>query len=152
EALAELLEGLLQRGRREDPDRFRPAGTAPVGSSVGGGAAPAADGQHQDPGHGGAQAEGAPHRSSPAGGAPPPGRAGAASITTWVAFTTALATVPGASPSSRAASLLIRDTTRKGPHCSSTCAITRSMTTSVTRPTKRSEERRVGKERETAQP
>src|SRR5699024_5396057 len=108
EALAELLEGLLQGGRREDPDRFRAPGTAPVGSSVGGGAAPAADGQHQDPGHGGAQAEGAPHRSSPAGGAPPPGRAGAASITTWVAFTTALATVPGASPSSRAASLLIR--------------------------------------------
>ena len=51
--------------------------------------------------------------------------------------TTATATEPSSSPSSRTASLLMSETTRCGPHCSSTSAITRSATMSVTRPTKR---------------
>lgn len=54
---------------------------------------------------------------------------------TLVDFTTATATEPGSRPSSRAASLDMSDTTRKGPHCSSTCAITLSIMTSVTMPT-----------------
>ena len=36
-----------------------------------------------------------------------------------------------------AASVLISETTRCGPHCISTCAITRSLTTAVTSPTNR---------------
>ena len=56
---------------------------------------------------------------------------------TSVDFTTATASTPGTSPSSRTASLLISETTRCGPHWISTCAITRSHTTSVTNPTKR---------------
>src|SRR5699024_6876400 len=59
------------------------------------------------------------------------------STTTWVLFTTATARTPGSSPSSRTASVLINETTRCGPHCISTCAITRSATTLVTNPTNR---------------
>src|SRR5699024_4179450 len=118
EHLADLLEGLLEGGGGVDPQRDGLLGAAIVGGT-------SAPGQQK-------------HRSCRGGGEP--GRArhdGSASMTTWVAFTTALATAPGARPSSRAASLLISETTRKGPHCSSTCAITVSMTTSVTRPVKR---------------
>ena len=39
------------------------------------------------------------------------------SMMTVVALTTAVATDPSSRPSSRTASLLISDTTRKGPHC-----------------------------------
>ena len=56
---------------------------------------------------------------------------------TVVAFTTAVATDPGSSPSSRTASVLMRETTRCGPHCSSTCDITVSEMISVTSPTNR---------------
>ncbi|KDN23556.1 hypothetical protein DV20_03460 [Amycolatopsis rifamycinica] len=52
-----------------------------------------------------------------------------------VALTTATASTPGRRPSSRTASVLIRDTTRCAPHCSSTWAITLSAMTSVTSPT-----------------
>src|SRR5699024_10164532 len=93
----------------------------------------AAAGREQDKaGRCGGEAGAVLHRNAPWAGS-----SGSASMTTWVALTTALAILPGSSPSSRAASLLIRDTTRKGPHCSSTWAITVSITTSVTRPTKR---------------
>ena len=56
---------------------------------------------------------------------------------TVVALTTATANRPGSSCISRAASLLISDTTVCGPHCTSTCAITPSAITLVTRPTNR---------------
>ena len=56
---------------------------------------------------------------------------------TVVALTTATASRPGSSRISRAASLLISDTTVCGPHCTSTCAITPSAMTLVTRPTNR---------------
>ncbi len=59
------------------------------------------------------------------------------STITVVDFTTATATDPGSSPRSRTASLLISDTTRKGPHWSSTCAMTSSVLISVTSPTNR---------------
>ena len=54
-----------------------------------------------------------------------------------MALTTAVATEPGSSPNSRTASVLISDTTRCGPHCSSTCDITVSEMISVTSPTNR---------------
>src|SRR5699024_11327532 len=54
-----------------------------------------------------------------------------------VAFTEAVASVPGESSSWRQASADISDTTRSGPHCMLTCAMTPSTTTSVTRPAKR---------------
>src|SRR6185295_19987217 len=57
------------------------------------------------------------------------------STTTFVDLITATASDPGCSPRSLAASLLISDTTRCGPHCISTCAITASVTTEVTSPT-----------------
>src|SRR5262249_16864827 len=63
----------------------------------------------------------------------PPG----VSTTTVVAFTTATASTPGRSPSSRTASALISDTTRCGPLWISTCAMTASVDTSVTKPTNR---------------
>ena len=50
----------------------------------------------------------------------PPG----VSMITVVALTTATATVPGSRPSSVADSLLISETTVKGPHCICTSAIT----------------------------
>src|SRR5258705_979247 len=59
------------------------------------------------------------------------------STITVVALTTATATLPGSRSSSRTASALINETTVKGPHCISTCAITLSVTTLVTSPTKR---------------
>ena len=59
------------------------------------------------------------------------------SIRTFVDLITATASTPGSSPSSRTASLLISDTTRCGPHCISTWAITLSVITSVTSPTSR---------------
>src|SRR5690606_34996442 len=58
---------------------------------------------------------------------PPHGR----SITTFVDLTLAVASTPGSSRSSSAASRLMSDTTRNGPACSSTCAITPSLTTRV---------------------
>src|SRR5664279_1953278 len=63
----------------------------------------------------------------------PPG----VSMITVVALTTATANLPGSSFISRAASLLISDTTVCGPHCISTWAITPSAITLVTRPTNR---------------
>ena len=63
----------------------------------------------------------------------PPG----VSTTTFVDLITATASTPGSSPSSRTASLLISETTRCGPHCISTWAITLSVITSVTSPTRR---------------
>src|SRR5699024_2501797 len=62
---------------------------------------------------------------------------GTVSIETMVAFTEAVASVPGESSSWRQASADISDTTRSGPHCMLTCAMTPSTTTSVTRPAKR---------------
>src|SRR5258705_2946146 len=59
------------------------------------------------------------------------------STITVVALTTATATLPGSRSSSRTASALINETTVKGPHCISTCAITLSVTTLVTSPAKR---------------
>ena len=56
---------------------------------------------------------------------------------TFVDLMAAIATDPSSSPRSRTASLDMSDTTRNGPHWSSTCAITESVRTSVTRPTKR---------------
>ena len=56
---------------------------------------------------------------------------------TVVDLTTATATEPSSSSRSRTASLLISETTRNGPHCSSTWAITSSSLMSVTRPTNR---------------
>ena len=56
---------------------------------------------------------------------------------TVVALTTATASRPGSSCISRAASLLISDTTACGPHCTSTWAITPSAMTLVTSPTNR---------------
>ncbi len=56
---------------------------------------------------------------------------------TVVDLTTATATEPSSSLRSVTASLLIKETTRKGPHWSSTCAITGSIRMSVTRPTNR---------------
>jgi hypothetical protein len=56
---------------------------------------------------------------------------------TWVDFTTATARDPGANSSSRAASVLISETTRCGPHCSSIWVITTSVMTLVTSPTNR---------------
>ena len=56
---------------------------------------------------------------------------------TVVALTTATATLPGSSFNSRAASVLIRETTVCGPHCISTWVITLSLITLVTKPTKR---------------
>jgi hypothetical protein len=50
---------------------------------------------------------------------------------------TATASPPGSRPSSRTASLLINETTRCGPHWTSTYSITRSATTAVTNPTSR---------------
>ncbi|MBM4717809.1 hypothetical protein GS449_02865 [Rhodococcus hoagii] len=50
-----------------------------------------------------------------------------------MAFTTATAMLPGSSFSSVADSALISETTENGPHCISTCAITPSATTRVTR-------------------
>ncbi len=50
---------------------------------------------------------------------------------------TATATDPSSSSRSRTASVLISDTTRNGPHCSSTCDITASDWMPVTRPTNR---------------
>ena len=54
-----------------------------------------------------------------------------------VALTTATARLPGSSFNSRAASVLISETTVCGPHCISTCVITLSLITLVTKPTKR---------------
>src|SRR5690606_17301106 len=62
---------------------------------------------------------------------------GGVSTTTVVALTTAVASEPGSRPSSSAASRLMRETTRNGPHCSSTCAMTPSAVTSVTSPVNR---------------
>ena len=56
---------------------------------------------------------------------------------TVVDLTTATATEPSSSWRSATASLLISETTRNGPHWSSTCAITVSIRMSVTRPTNR---------------
>ena len=53
--------------------------------------------------------------------------------TTFVDFTDATAVTPGSSPSSSAASRLMSETNRNGPACSSTCAMTRSLVTLVTR-------------------
>ena len=53
---------------------------------------------------------------------------------TVVALTTATATLPGSRCRSRTASALISETTVNGPHCISTCAITVSVTTLVTKP------------------
>jgi hypothetical protein len=59
------------------------------------------------------------------------------STVTFVALTEATALTPGTRPSSSAASRLINDTSRNGPACSSTCAITVSFTTLVTMAGKR---------------
>ena len=59
------------------------------------------------------------------------------STTTLVDLTAATATTPGSSPRSSAASRLISDTTRNGPACSSTWAITPSRVTLVTMPRNR---------------
>ena len=59
------------------------------------------------------------------------------SIDTLVDFTAATARTPGSSPSSSAASRLSSETKRCGPAWISTCAITASRTTRVTRPVKR---------------
>ena len=59
------------------------------------------------------------------------------STTTWVDLTEATASTPGSSLSSVAASADINETTRNGPHCRSTWAITVSLTTLVTRPVNR---------------
>jgi hypothetical protein len=56
---------------------------------------------------------------------------------TVVDLTTATATEPSSSPRSWTASVLISETTRKGPHWSSTWDITGSDLMSVTRPTNR---------------
>src|SRR5207248_7264625 len=63
-------------------------------------------------------------------------QASGSSTITLVALTTATARTPGARPSSSAASREIKDTSRYGPACSSTCAMTRSLTTRVTMPWK----------------
>src|SRR5699024_954113 len=62
---------------------------------------------------------------------------GTVSLETMVAFTEAVASVPGESSSWRQASADTSDTPRSGPHCMLTCAMTPSTTTSVTRPAKR---------------
>lgn len=54
----------------------------------------------------------------------------------FVAFASATTIRPTSIPMSSTASVEIRDTTRKGPHCSSTWLITRSETTAVTIPVK----------------
>src|SRR6185312_4442499 len=59
------------------------------------------------------------------------------STMTVVALTTATANEPTCRPRSRTASELISDTTRCGPHCISTWAITVSAVIAVTRPTNR---------------
>ena len=64
-------------------------------------------------------------------------RSAGISTTTCVDLTEATASTPGSSRSSVAASADISDTTRKGPHCKSTCAITESLITRVTKPVKR---------------
>ena len=56
---------------------------------------------------------------------------------TVVDFTTAMATDPSSRARSSTASELINETTRNGPHCISTWAITVSRLMSVTSPTKR---------------
>lgn len=53
---------------------------------------------------------------------------------TVVDLTTAVASTPGASSSSSAASRDISDTIRNGPHAMSTCAITPSFSTDTTTP------------------
>lgn len=53
---------------------------------------------------------------------------------TLVALTEAMATAPTSSPSASTASRDMSDTTRKGPHCSSTWAMTVSASTRVTMP------------------
>src|SRR5207245_3765278 len=58
------------------------------------------------------------------------------STTTLVALIVATARTPGASPSSSAASRVMRETTRWGPAWISTCAVTRSLITRVTIPGK----------------
>src|SRR5699024_483452 len=59
------------------------------------------------------------------------------STITVVALTTAVARAPTSRPRSRTASADINDTTRYGPHCRSTCAITSSAAIAVTRPVNR---------------
>src|SRR5690606_6899466 len=76
-------------------------------------------------------------------GRPKPGSCGAhrqvfrVSTITVVAFTTATARDPGSRANSRTASADMSDTTRCGPDWMSTCAMTPSTCTRVTRPTKR---------------
>src|SRR5690625_4562636 len=59
------------------------------------------------------------------------------STTTFVDLIIATANDPSSRPRSRTASLDKSETTRNGPHCNSTCAITASAWMSMTSPTKR---------------
>src|SRR5690606_22027746 len=65
------------------------------------------------------------------------GHGSGTSTTTLVALIEAVASTPGSRPSSVAASADISDTTRNGPHCRSTWAITPSLVTLVTSPVNR---------------
>src|SRR6202022_2609075 len=125
ELLADVGEGLLERGGREHDDlparrrRGRRTGGRPVRR-----AASADQCQRQ---HAKQREQTETFHECPPG----------VSTITVVALTTATATLPGASSSSRTASALINETTVKGPHCISTWAITLSVTTFVTSPAKR---------------
>ena len=124
ERLAERLEGLRERRRGEHEHRL---GLRVLGARW--------QREDEERGENGEHSERPVHFDLP-GRTRRPGGSGS-SITTLVALTTALASWPGASASSSAASRVISDTRRCGPAWISTCAATRSLVTRVMIPAKR---------------
>src|SRR5699024_10536609 len=107
--LGDLLEGGREGGGRGDLERDRPPAVTGAGSGAAGTESQEGDGAQ------GAEGGPAPHEGPP--GVP---------MTTLVDLMDATATTPGSRPRASAASRDMRETTRKGPACRLTWAMTPS--------------------------